>query len=338
MIERLKLQNFQPHKNLTVDFDIGITSIIGSSDRGKTALMRALKWVCTNRPGGFEFITYGEDQVQATLDVSGQRLTRTKSKKKNTYAINGGTLSAVKTDVPEQVQSILNMDSINFQSQHDSPFWFCETAGEVSRQLNRIVSLDILDTTLASIQKQHRAASAEMGVLEDQLVADTADIKALKPWKRVHKDLQTLEALGDKVTKTARKCAVLDDMVQGVAQYRSGCVRQRKALFLAKKRVLLFEEALSKTKQAQELDNLLKNTKKQHAITQKPLPDMYELESLASTHTQYTQLRDLIQGPDGITTWEQKLSKRKQAHQKQAAQLKRKLKGKCPLCGNKIKS
>jgi len=45
MINSLTIQNFQSHKNTTLEFDNGINIIIGQSDSGKTAIIRALNWV-----------------------------------------------------------------------------------------------------------------------------------------------------------------------------------------------------------------------------------------------------------------------------------------------------
>ena len=43
-IESLSLHNFQCHEHLDIAFDPQLTTIVGPSDVGKTAILRALKW------------------------------------------------------------------------------------------------------------------------------------------------------------------------------------------------------------------------------------------------------------------------------------------------------
>lgn len=44
---KLRIQNFQAHKDTTIEFD-RITTIVGPSDTGKSAVLRAFKWVEKN--------------------------------------------------------------------------------------------------------------------------------------------------------------------------------------------------------------------------------------------------------------------------------------------------
>ena len=47
-LSRLSLTNFQKHERLALDLDPRLTSIAGDSDRGKSAVLRALAWLCLN--------------------------------------------------------------------------------------------------------------------------------------------------------------------------------------------------------------------------------------------------------------------------------------------------
>ena len=44
MINSIKIQNFQSHKNTTIKLKPGVNIITGSSDCGKSVDIRALKW------------------------------------------------------------------------------------------------------------------------------------------------------------------------------------------------------------------------------------------------------------------------------------------------------
>ena len=48
MIKSLHIQNFQSHKKTTLKFHKGINVVIGQSDSGKSAIIRALNWTINN--------------------------------------------------------------------------------------------------------------------------------------------------------------------------------------------------------------------------------------------------------------------------------------------------
>ena len=52
MIHSIKIQNIQSHKDTQLEFNPGINAIVGSSNNGKSAILRALYWVVYNRPLG----------------------------------------------------------------------------------------------------------------------------------------------------------------------------------------------------------------------------------------------------------------------------------------------
>ena len=86
-IKSLELKNFQSHKNLKIDFSPNVTSIIGPSDVGKSAIIRALRWIVFNRPAGDAFIQHGTKQAEVIIQVEKDTIIRTKGKE-NLYKIN----------------------------------------------------------------------------------------------------------------------------------------------------------------------------------------------------------------------------------------------------------
>lgn len=195
MLESLTISNFQKHRKLTVQFDKGVTCIVGPSDAGKSAILRALRWVAFNKPSGDEFVKQGASRAKVILNVDGRHIKRRRGKGVNSYSIDGNRLKAFGSDVPVDITKLLAVDNINFQSQHDAPFWFSNTAGEVSRQLNEIVNLEIIDKTLASLNSMIRQNSAICEVHTNQLEAKNIERRQLKPYRSLDKDLQKVEEL-----------------------------------------------------------------------------------------------------------------------------------------------
>lgn len=63
-LKRVRLENFQSHRNSVIDFDRGLNVIVGPSDSGKSAIIRAIKWALYNEPSGNYFIREGEQRFQ----------------------------------------------------------------------------------------------------------------------------------------------------------------------------------------------------------------------------------------------------------------------------------
>ncbi len=247
MIEAVSLQNFQAHRRLRLEFDPGITTIVGRSDVGKSAIIRAIRWAATNQPGGDQFITTGTKGTTVTLQVDGHVIKRKRGGSVNSYHLDGEEYKAFGRGVPGPVVTVLNMGGVCWQGQHDAPFWFSETAGEVSRKLNSIVNLSIIDTTLANVQAENHAARVRLRDATEQEKAyaeamnglDGVPVMALA-WHGVelaHENLdhkqahaeelrERVEAADNARASTARAADMADSMA-GVAVQAAAVVEQQ---------------------------------------------------------------------------------------------------------------
>ena len=183
MINNIKINNFQSHKDTELDFHTGMNVIIGQSDSGKTAILRALDLVIINKPSGSAFVSDGEDTtvVAVTLD-SGLVIRREKGNKINSYftELEDGTevleFKAFKADPPEEIAGLLNIDSINIQRQHDAPFLLSKSPGEVARYLNQIAGIDKIDSAtqyatrkVNEFTKEHTRLKNDLAALHSEL-------------------------------------------------------------------------------------------------------------------------------------------------------------------------
>ena len=170
MIKSVELFNFQSHKHTLVEFDKGINIISGTSDSGKSALMRAIRYVTQNAPSGLSVISWwafnGKKQkedcrVILTLE-DGTTVERVRGSI-NAYIINRELpLEAVGTTVPEQVQKLLNFSEINIQRQLDAPFLLSDSPGDVARFLNKIVNMEEADLYQGAIEAKRRRITTDI--------------------------------------------------------------------------------------------------------------------------------------------------------------------------------
>lgn len=158
MLTKLILRNFQKYEKFIVDLNQPITIIVGPTDAGKSSLLRALWWVCTNNPSGDEFIKKGEAYAKVILKADRRIYTRRKGSNQNYYRLGTKVYRAFGSSVPPDVSTGLNIRETNFQDQHDRPFWFSLSPGQVSKELNQIVNLESIDKTLGKIASRVRSS------------------------------------------------------------------------------------------------------------------------------------------------------------------------------------
>ena len=157
MIKSVQISNFQSHKSTKLKLDPGVNVIVGSSDCGKSAILRALLWAIFNRPSGESFKSYWGGDTSVDIEIEGKIVSREKGKE-NLYIASGNNLEAPMefkafgTGVPEEIESLLNISDINIQRQMDAPFLLSSTPGEVGRILNQAVRLDTIDKAQSNIR------------------------------------------------------------------------------------------------------------------------------------------------------------------------------------------
>ena len=69
MLKSLKIRNFESHRNTQLNFHPGVNVIVGESDQGKTAILRALEWVLFNRPLGEDIKSNWLEDINTYVQV-----------------------------------------------------------------------------------------------------------------------------------------------------------------------------------------------------------------------------------------------------------------------------
>lgn len=233
MLRLLGLRNFQIHRKLSLKLDPGVTTIIGPTDGGKSAIIRALRWLALSQPRGDSFISDGAETATVSLDAGRHKVRRSKGGK-NVYRLDDQVFKAFGTKVPEDILSLLNLSDLNFQSQFDSPFWFSKSPGEISKQLNKIVDLSVIDTTLKKLGEMTRKTQTKEQLIEERLSKARMERKKLLPAKNAKADLQNLEKLELKLKFNTEGAACLRELLAKAVKCRNVSRRLREALSSSK--------------------------------------------------------------------------------------------------------
>ena len=208
MIQSLEIQNRQSWQSCRIDFSPGVNVLVGRGTSGKSSIIRALRWPLENTSGtsqisrwimrepkgkSKDLVLDGESSVTITKPQG--TLRRFRNPEANGYEINGKTLKAVGTGVPEEAKDFFNLSDINIQGQHDPHFLISLPGSQVSAYLNRVVGIEEIDRYMKAAASCIRTAKLEHRALIDAQEADQKALEALAWIDGIQGQLDALDAL-----------------------------------------------------------------------------------------------------------------------------------------------
>lgn len=338
-LSALTIRGFQSHEKLRIPFSKGVTCIVGPSDVGKSSVLRALGWVALNRPRGQAFIRDGERRAQVTISVGGHKVTRLKGPGKNLYKVGDLELNTVRDDVPPQVFEALRLSATNFQFQHDSPFWFGDSPGEVSRQLNQIVNLGEMDSSLSNVAALIRRARTTLEVTRNRVGAARNRRRALSFVPDMVVAFEVAEGLEQRITEVRQDREALGALCSRVVEYQKRCETQAQLVSCGATAVERGEEMVGVRGERAALDDLVVRIREQEASAHQEVPDLSDLDRLQQ---QVNSIEFDVGALSGLVERGRKVEEEVSVFEEELRSAERELKkglGKrCPLCSQPIQS
>lgn len=157
-LERITLKDFQSLAN--VDVELGqFTAIIGPSNTGKSALVRAIRAMAYNAPAP-GLVREGKSKFIAKAKFSNAAiLTLTKGKSVSEFDIDGRTWAkSGSTSVPAEVAQLWQIADFAITSQHDAPFLLAEPASAVAKTLGELTNAAMLMEAVREANKRRTEA------------------------------------------------------------------------------------------------------------------------------------------------------------------------------------
>lgn len=223
MIKSLEIKNIQSHKNSRLEFSPGINALVGTSNNGKSAILRALIWAITNRPLGTEILLSNwaydskgkqNEEMSVTVEKENSTLTRRKTKTENEYEINGEVLEAIKTDVPEDVRKFFALTETNIQKQQDTPFLLSLSSGKIAEYFNRIVRLDIIDRVLTNAETNRRKMKNNFETAEEDEKKLESELEKYNWLESVEKLIEKYKVVNEKFEEVYDRREILQESVE----------------------------------------------------------------------------------------------------------------------------
>jgi len=191
-LKKLTIENFQSHAHTEIDLCKGLNVIVGESDRGKSSVIRALRWLFYNEPRGTDFIRVGETECRVTgVLEDGTILTRERTPSKNRYVLELPGRKALVfegfgSEVPEEVFSShgaikVQLDddlgvSLNLAGQLEAPFLLSSPGSLKAKAIGRIHNVHIIDAAVRdtghdiwALQKEDKSLEKNIKELDTRL-------------------------------------------------------------------------------------------------------------------------------------------------------------------------
>ena len=215
MLNEIHIKGFQSHNDSCLSFNPGVNVIIGSSDSGKSSIIRAIKWLTTNRPQGDSFrneFLDAKDVVSVTGSFDGIVIAREKSKNINQYTLSVQEgdrtveipYKALRADVPQELQEMTKFKEVNIQSQHPDEQYFMLnlSAGQVAKKFNEVAGLEIMDRAMSKINSMVREVNSDLKHAEKELSDRKDKLDSLEWSVEALKEVEEL-AVREKKIQTA---------------------------------------------------------------------------------------------------------------------------------------
>jgi exonuclease SbcC len=200
MIKSLKILNFQSHEKSKLDFSTGVNVIVGTSDSGKTAIIRALRWLIWNRPSGDAIRSNWGGGCTVIVDTEEDDIVVRGKDKTDTYQLSrsGGkslVFKAFGTSVPQEIADLLKINEINLQGQLDAPFLLSSSPGEVAQHFNKVARLDKIDKATGNINSAIRELTADIKYKEVDEARLEEQVKQFDYLDKFEAEVEVLEEM-----------------------------------------------------------------------------------------------------------------------------------------------
>lgn len=343
MLTSIEVWNFQSLKHKKIKLSPTVTTLVGPNDKGKSALVRALQLVCLNKlsrsPDGY--IRHGKKSLKVKLKFDKHTLIREKGKGVNSYTLDGQRLEAFgKGKVPEQIETLLNVGRENFQRQLDQHFWFSETPGEVSRRLNQMVNLGLVDRSLSHLAAELKQSKGKAVLVADNLKGNKKRVKALEWVPALERKLERVEQAEREAEKATRNASELETLVNAFRDALSELKGLKRILGAGKEAVTMGKMARIARRKYNRLKTLIHDIREAEEFVQLKIPDIRVLVTIRSTADEtanrWRRLRFLI---EDIQKGEDELwSLKGEIEAKESKLAKLGKNRRCPKCGGKLSS
>lgn len=351
MIKSLKIQNFQSHEHTTLNFSPGVNVIVGSSDSGKTAIIRALRWAVWNRPSGDSLRSHWGGDTICLVETEEGAVLRFKGKE-DRYEIKRGeqrsvVFKAFGTNVPEEVATLFNINEINLQGQLDAPFLLSESPGAVAAHFNKIARLDQIDRGVQNVNSWIRELTSTKRYKEGEKEQLESRLSEFDNLEQFEQEVEVVEQLEERKKNLMQRLSKLQGLLNDLDGLNSRIDKITPLLALEKDvdtALTLFGELREHEKKFIDLNKLVLNIEKLQTLEnaegsillyEKDVDNILRLfDEFHANERNTNTLSSLV---NTITATDAKVNREQINVEKRQKEFDREMPDVCPLCDQPIK-
>jgi DNA repair exonuclease SbcCD ATPase subunit len=312
VLTQVEIENFQSLRKLSIRLG-RFTVVTGATGSGKSAVIRAARLLAFNARGT-SYITRGAKSCKVASGDQEQGwavgIERGASRGRDCYRLayqpqsgdepHAETWTKLGGDVPEQIQSALQLSELNFAAQFDRPFLLDASGGEIARVLGRLTNVTLLFDAAREASRRRLEIMGDLKRAEANLAGLTQAAQRFRGMRERHAAVSDAE--------TALECA--RDAEGRLARLRALTARLEVA------QAALELAAPPGVPSGEQLDGLL-------ARRQRIVQLLVQLRESGNTMT-------AAQGAAAVAA-DQEVAAHERLHEVLAAA------GRCPTCGSEIR-
>lgn len=144
MIDKVQVRGFQSLYSLDLEL-APFTVLVGPSNSGKSALVRALNTLTTNNSKfGAGVTSFGESVTSVRATVDDTEIAYVRDTKGVSYFLEDKKFTKLGGKVPDEVALVLRVGGINFASQFAIPYLLSESGSSVARTFGELTNVTLL--------------------------------------------------------------------------------------------------------------------------------------------------------------------------------------------------
>jgi exonuclease SbcC len=172
---KLEINNFQAIRHGILEFPVGITTIVGASNSGKTSIVRAITSLITNPSEAKTYITHGESKTSVNMIYRENNILWERTEKDSFYKINEVQYQKVgRTDLFELLpdngfQQGDNHDILNIEDEYSYLFPFSSTDSQIYKIFESAFAINNSTEVLQKIKVDESFLKKEIAEMNSNL-------------------------------------------------------------------------------------------------------------------------------------------------------------------------
>jgi len=300
VIEQIEIKNFQSLQSVSLELS-PFTVIVGQSSSGKSAFIRSLSTLISNRRGT-DFISHGTTTsvITASLPQGKVSLSRSTTASKNKYTVippgkDPIAFTKLGGDTPPEVSSFMRMspkDSVTLAQQFDKPYLLAEPPGQAAQALGSLTNVHVIFDSAREANRQRLSASQKLKTRREDLEGVEEKLTLFTDLDGLLAHIDVAEEWISKATRAEQRLSSLNGHIDTLRSTKAALVQAQAVL---DRHVPDDTRIVELSSRRQELNRLIGDLRQASAQVKTAVSDLKSAEAeIESLEVEYTRaLQDM---------------------------------------------